>query len=135
MKKCRACRAKRTLDFASWGNAVACGRPPARRPLPPSVAPVALRWDSGRGPRRANFSLLLRAPAMKIPPFIPAGGFAMMRKALAIAVVLLLPLAAQAESKLLRHPSYSKGKIAFSYLGSIWTINDNGSGLQRLTVN
>ena len=32
-------------------------------------------------------------------------------------------------------PHYSKGKVAFSYLGDIWIANENGSGVQRLTDN
>ena len=40
-----------------------------------------------------------------------------------------------ADVKLLRQPSYSKGKVAFSYLGDIWTVNDNGTSPQRLTDN
>ena len=41
----------------------------------------------------------------------------------------------QAQVKLLRHPTYSKGKVAFSYLGDIWIANDNGTGAERLTDN
>src|SRR5947209_16857798 len=59
----------------------------------------------------------------------------MIRKALLAAAILLLPAASQAQVKLLRHPTYSKGKVAFSYLGDIWTANENGSGIQRLTDN
>jgi tricorn protease len=58
----------------------------------------------------------------------------MIRNALLVAAAVLLPTA-QAQVKLLRHPSYSKGKVAFSYLGDIWTANENGSGVQRLTDN
>ena len=38
-----------------------------------------------------------------------------------------------AQSKLLRQPSYSKGKVAFSYLGDIWIANEDGGGVTRLT--
>ena len=51
------------------------------------------------------------------------------------AVAMLLPAVAPAQVKLLRHPAYSKGKVAFSYLGDIWIANENGSDIQRLTVN
>ena len=57
-----------------------------------------------------------------------------MRKAL-LTAALLLPVLAQAQVKLLRHPAYSKGKVAFSYLGDIWIANENGSEVQRLTDN
>jgi tricorn protease len=59
----------------------------------------------------------------------------MIRRVLLAAAVLLLPVASNAQVKLLRHPTYSKGKVAFSYLGDIWTANENGSGIQRLTDN
>ena len=36
----------------------------------------------------------------------------------------------QAQVKLLRHPTYSKGKVAFSYLGDIWIANENGSDVR-----
>ena len=40
----------------------------------------------------------------------------MIRKSILAAAVLLLPMLAPAQVKMLRHPSSSKGKIAFSYL-------------------
>ena len=56
-----------------------------------------------------------------------------------IAVAILVCLGAaglgQAQVKMLRHPSYFKGKIAFSYLGDIWVANENGSGAVRITDN
>ncbi|HTS31063.1 MAG TPA: S41 family peptidase [Bryobacteraceae bacterium] len=57
-----------------------------------------------------------------------------MRRALLV-LALLLPVVAQAQVKLLRYPTYSKGKVAFSYLGDIWVANENGTDVQRLTVN
>jgi tricorn protease len=59
----------------------------------------------------------------------------MIRKALLCAAALLLPLAASAQVKLLRHPTYSKGKVAFSYLGDIWVAGENGADARRLTDN
>ena len=59
----------------------------------------------------------------------------MFRQSLWLAVALLAPLASQAQVKLLRHPSYSNGKVAFSYLGDLWVANENGTGVQRLTDN
>jgi tricorn protease len=59
----------------------------------------------------------------------------MIRKVLLSTAALLMPILAQAQIKLLRHPTYSKGKVAFSYLGDIWVANENGSGLERLTDN
>ena len=37
--------------------------------------------------------------------------------------------------RLARHPDYHAGRIAFSYLGDIWTANENGTGALRLTDN
>jgi tricorn protease len=59
----------------------------------------------------------------------------MIRQRLWLAVLFLAPMVSQAQVKLLRHPSYSNGKIAFSYLGDLWIANENGSGVQRLTDN
>lgn len=54
---------------------------------------------------------------------------------LILSLLLLLPVVAAAQTKLLRHPSYHNGKIAFSYLGDIWVANEDGTGVQRLTVH
>ena len=52
-----------------------------------------------------------------------------------VCAVCLLSAVAAGQAKLLRHPSYSNGKVAFSYLGDIWVANDDGSNVQRLTVH
>ncbi|MCM3873398.1 MAG: S41 family peptidase [Pyrinomonadaceae bacterium] len=39
------------------------------------------------------------------------------------------------EARLVRYPHYHDGRIVFSYLGDIWTANENGQNVQRLTVN
>jgi tricorn protease len=56
-----------------------------------------------------------------------------MRSVLIAAFALLMPFLAQAQVKLMRHPSYYKGKVVFSYLGDLWVVNENGSDPQRLT--
>ncbi len=43
------------------------------------------------------------------------------------------PSLAQGQARLLRHPTYHKGRVAFSYIGDIWTANENGSDVRRLT--
>ena len=58
-----------------------------------------------------------------------------MFKAVLAVCALLLPVLSQAQVKLLRHPTYSKGKVAFSYLGDIWIANEDGTGVLRLTDN
>jgi tricorn protease len=52
-----------------------------------------------------------------------------------LSFLLLIATWAAAEVKLLRHPSYHNGKVAFSYLGDIWVANEDGSNPQRLTVH
>ena len=54
---------------------------------------------------------------------------------LLLAAALLLPALLHADSRMLRHPSYSKGKVAFSYFGDIWVANEDGSGVTRITDN
>src|SRR5258708_39126305 len=62
-----------------------------------------------------------------------------MRKLSPIAIALLVctfaSIAFGREAKLVRYPSYSNGRIAFTYLGDIWTADENGQYVQRLTVN
>ncbi len=43
------------------------------------------------------------------------------------------PAASPAPARLLRHPTYHEGQIAFSYLGDLWLVRENGSDLRRLT--
>jgi tricorn protease len=56
-----------------------------------------------------------------------------MRKAIAFGVILLVSMTAAAQTKLLRQPTYSNGRIAFSYFGDIWIVNEDSTGLRRLT--
>jgi tricorn protease len=62
-----------------------------------------------------------------------------MRKLYPLVIVLfvftLSSLAFGREARLVRYPSYSNGRIAFTYLGDIWTADDSGQNIQRLTVN
>ena len=39
------------------------------------------------------------------------------------------------EARLVRYPHYHNGRIVFTYLGDIWTADENGQNIQRLTVN
>jgi len=50
-----------------------------------------------------------------------------------ILFALLIPALMFGQARLLRHPSYSNGKVAFSYLGDIWTAHEDGTGLVRVT--
>ncbi|HXA49199.1 MAG TPA: DPP IV N-terminal domain-containing protein, partial [Candidatus Acidoferrum sp.] len=59
----------------------------------------------------------------------------MIRTILLLCAALVAPVASQAQVKLLRHPTWSNGKVAFSYLGDLWIANENGSGVLRLTDN
>ena len=40
-----------------------------------------------------------------------------------------------AEARLVRYPSYSAGRIAFTYLGDIWTADEGGQDIRRLSVH
>jgi len=50
-------------------------------------------------------------------------------------LILAISALAHAETRLMRQPSYSNGKVTFSYLGSIWVADEDGSNIHRLTVN
>jgi tricorn protease len=39
------------------------------------------------------------------------------------------------EAKLTRYPSYHQGRVAFSFMGDIWSADETGGNVQRLTVN
>jgi tricorn protease len=56
-----------------------------------------------------------------------------------ITTIVLLACASGAgyarEAKLVRYPSYHQGRVAFTYLGDIWTADENGGNVQRITAN
>jgi tricorn protease len=60
---------------------------------------------------------------------VPAG-----LAALAMLLTFAAPRAAN-EARLVRYPHYHAGRIAFTYLGDIWTADENGQNVRRLTVN
>src|SRR4029079_6864759 len=39
------------------------------------------------------------------------------------------------EARLVRYPHYHNGRIVFTYLGDIWTADENGQTIQRSTAN
>src|SRR3954471_2174508 len=56
--------------------------------------------------------------------------------ALAFLFVLCAPLMATGrEAKLVRYPHYHQGRIAFTYLGDIWTADEEGRNVRRITVH
>jgi len=62
------------------------------------------------------------------------------RKTVGAAAAAILALAfsttlGAAPVRLARHPDYHAGRIAFSYLGDIWTANEDGTVVHRLTDN
>ncbi|HTS64911.1 MAG TPA: S41 family peptidase [Candidatus Acidoferrales bacterium] len=59
----------------------------------------------------------------------------MSRYILVLALALFASAPSRAQVKLLRHPTYSNGKVAFSYLGDLWVAGENGAGVTRLTDN
>ncbi|HVF57693.1 MAG TPA: S41 family peptidase [Pyrinomonadaceae bacterium] len=55
---------------------------------------------------------------------------------LAIAVLVLASSSIFAkEARLVRYPHYHQGRVAFSYLGDVWTADETGQNVQRLTVH
>src|SRR3954463_7159537 len=67
---------------------------------------------------------------------MPARRLSMKKQFLFVFLFLItMSMSAMAQTKLLRHPSYYNGKVAFSYLGDIWVGNEDGTNLQRLTVH
>ena len=55
---------------------------------------------------------------------------------LLVTLALSFHTSAQAsEAKLLRYPSYSQGRVAFTYLGDIWIAEESGRNSRRLTVH
>ena len=61
-----------------------------------------------------------------------------MTRPVSVCLTLLLGLegwASAREAKLVRYPDYHAGKVAFAYLGDIWTADEDGKNIQRLTVH
>jgi tricorn protease len=55
---------------------------------------------------------------------------------LATAIFLFAAISAFGrEARLVRYPHYHNGRVVFSYLGDIWTADENGQNIHRLTVN
>ncbi len=51
-------------------------------------------------------------------------------------LVLSLTVAVQGrDTKLVRYPHYSQGRIVFTYFGDIWTADENGQNIKRITAN
>jgi tricorn protease len=58
-----------------------------------------------------------------------------MKRVLFVLSLLFALCAYGREAKLTRYPSYHNGRVAFSFMGDVWTCDDNGGNLQRLTAN
>jgi tricorn protease len=62
----------------------------------------------------------------------------MMKKIYLSAIAFLFvasSVAAAKEARLVRYPHYNQGRVAFGYLGDIWTADETGQNVQRLTVH
>jgi tricorn protease len=56
--------------------------------------------------------------------------------ALAFLLALCAPLTAVGrEAKLVRYPHYNHGRITFTYLADIWTADEDGKNIKRITAN
>ena len=60
-----------------------------------------------------------------------------MKKVYALAFLLALcaPAAIAREAKLVRYPHYNHGRIVFTYLADIWTADEDGKNIKRITAN
>jgi tricorn protease len=61
-----------------------------------------------------------------------------MMKSISVGLLICLGvsgLAPAGEARLVRYPDYSHGKITFAYLGDIWTADEDGKNIERLTVH
>jgi tricorn protease len=54
---------------------------------------------------------------------------------LAFGLLALAQPRAADEAKLVRYPHYHNGRVAFTYFGDIWTADEKGQSVQRITVN
>lgn len=56
--------------------------------------------------------------------------------ALAFLLALFAPQSVPGrEAKLVRYPHYNNGRIAFTYLADIWTADEDGKNIRRITAN
>ena len=61
-----------------------------------------------------------------------------MKRLYALAFLVALcaaPAAAAREAKLVRYPHYNHGRIVFTYLADIWTADEDGKNIKRITAN
>ena len=60
-----------------------------------------------------------------------------MRKLFALTFLFAVcaPLAAAKEAKLIRYPHYNHGRVVFTYLADIWTADEDGKNIRRITAN
>ncbi len=56
-------------------------------------------------------------------------------KAVLVAILLLLPIAATAQTKLLRFPDIQGEKVVFTYAGDLWTAAASGGTATRITAH
>src|SRR5262249_34560103 len=100
------------------------------------------RWARASGWTRGSAKTLEAAAALR--GAVIRSAFArrprMVRRASAAAVVTTLLVLAfgrappsSAPIRFARHPDYHAGRIAFSYLGDIWTAGEDGSSPTRLS--
>jgi tricorn protease len=55
---------------------------------------------------------------------------------LAFLLTVCLPeLSAAREARLVRYPHYHQGRVAFTYVGDIWTADENGQNVRRITAH
>ncbi len=86
--------------------------------------------------RRASFAAWLVFFTLAAIVAVPAAPPSTVRSAEDGVVVVAggpRAVAADGRIRLARHPDFHGGRVAFSYLGDIWTASENGAGAQRIT--
>jgi tricorn protease len=70
-------------------------------------------------------------------PIVPARIRRVVPMGLAAVAMLLTFAAPRAanEARLVRYPHYHAGKVTFTYLADVWTADENGQNVRRITVN
>jgi tricorn protease len=78
---------------------------------------------------------LYRQPLFDCNDFSTLEGDAMKKLCLLALLFALSAIASAREVRLARYPHYHQGRIAFTYLADIWTADENGQNIRRITVH
>src|SRR3954452_15461574 len=135
-------RPHKATEYPSVRSAMAAARPmPLPAPVTIATLCITLAPANPRHNRHGHWSHRSHQPFSKRSSIRPFSEVVMVRRAffsamLAVIVVSICDRPADAGPiKLARHPDYHAGRVAFSYLGDIWTASEDGTAVQRVTDN